>query len=89
MSLFLSKPRRVGRDLALSEPALVVELMRMFAVARAAVPVRVGEHDALPIGRTALQSAVELALCYAAEQGLLPRPLSVAEVWEALPPGMA
>ncbi len=79
----------VGRDLALSEPALVVELMRMFAVARAAVPVRVGEHDALPIGRTALQSAVELALYYAAEQGLLPRPLSVAEVWEALPPGMA
>ena len=76
----------VGRDFALNEPALVVELMRMFAVARAAVPARAGERDALPIGRTALRSAVELALRYAAEQGLLPRPLDVAEVWEALPP---
>jgi 4,5-dihydroxyphthalate decarboxylase len=53
------------------------------------VPARADERDALPMGRAALRSAVELALRYAAEQGLLPRPLDVAEVWEALPPDIA
>jgi 4,5-dihydroxyphthalate decarboxylase len=61
----------------------------MFARAREAVPARAGKRDALPMGRAALHSAVELALRYAAEQGLLPRPLDVAEVWEALPPDIA
>lgn len=76
----------VGRDIALSEPALVVELMRLFGAARAAASAHAGERDLLPpIGRRALRPAVELALRYAAEQGLLPRPLAVTEVWNASP----
>ena len=42
-------------------------------------------RDPLPIGRTALEPGIELALRYAAEQGLLPRQLSPDEVWEGLP----
>jgi len=41
------------------------------------------------MGRAALRPAVELALRYAAEQGLLPRPLGVADVWEGLPSAVA
>ena len=40
---------------------------------------------ALPMGRTALQPAVDLALRYSAAQGLLPRTLGPDEVWEGLP----
>jgi 4,5-dihydroxyphthalate decarboxylase len=79
----------VRRDLALSEPALLVELMRMFAAAKAAVPARAGGRDALATGRAALQPAMALALRYAAAQGLLPRPLEVAEIWDGLPPDIA
>lgn len=79
----------VGRDFALSAPALLAELMRMFAVASAAMRARTGGHDPLPIGRTALQPAIALALRYTAEQGLLPRPLDLAEIWEGLPPEIA
>jgi 4,5-dihydroxyphthalate decarboxylase len=79
----------VRRDLALSEPALLVELMRMLAAAKAAVPARAGARDALPMGRAALQPAMALALRYAAAQGLLPRPLDLAEIWDGLPPDIA
>jgi len=79
----------VRRELALSDPALVRELMRMFAAARNAAPPRPGERDALPMGRAALRPAVELALRYAEEQELLPRPLGVAEIWEGLPADVA
>jgi len=40
-----------------------------------------------PLGRTALDPAVGLALRYATEQGLLERPLTLDEVWAGLPPG--
>jgi 4,5-dihydroxyphthalate decarboxylase len=77
----------VGRELASSAPALLAELMRMFAEAKAASPKLLsGERDILPMGRRSLQPAIDLALRYAAEQGLLPRPLGPVEVWEGLPP---
>ncbi|MBV9784414.1 MAG: ABC transporter substrate-binding protein [Acidisphaera sp.] len=46
----------------------------------------VGDGDALPSGRAALDPAIGLVSRYCLEQGLLPRPLSLAEVWEGLPP---
>ena len=44
--------------------------------------------DPHPFRRTALQPAVNLALCYTAEQGLLPRCLDISDVWEGLPVGL-
>jgi len=77
----------VRRDLAERRPELVVELIRMFRDAKAAASVPGDGRDPLPIGRTTLEPAIELALRYSAEQGLLPRKLSLAEVWEGLPAG--
>jgi 4,5-dihydroxyphthalate decarboxylase len=74
-------------DLAERRPELVVELIRMFRDAKAAASVPGYGRDPLPIGRTALEPAIELALRYSAEQGLLPRKLSLDEVWEGLPAG--
>jgi len=71
----------VRRDLAETCPDLVGELVRMFRDAAAAAP----GSGALPMGRTALQPAVDLALRYSAAQGLLPRTLGPDEVWEGLP----
>ncbi len=75
----------VRRDLAETRPALVAELLRMFREARAAGPERPAVHDPLAYGRAALQPVIDLALRYAQEQGLLPRPLGADEVWEGLP----
>jgi 4,5-dihydroxyphthalate decarboxylase len=77
------------RELAESRPDLIAELLRMFRDAKAAVPPDPGERDSLPMGRAALQPAVDLALRYSTEQDLLPRHLGVAEVWEGLPAGAA
>jgi 4,5-dihydroxyphthalate decarboxylase len=70
----------VTRTLATARPDLVIELLRMLRAARPpAAP------DAPPIGRAALRPAITLALRYALDQGLLPRPLSVADIWDGLP----
>jgi 4,5-dihydroxyphthalate decarboxylase len=57
----------------------------MSRAARAGAPLPGDGRDPHPIGRTALEPAIRLALRYAAEQGLLPRPLGPDEVWEGLP----
>ena len=71
----------VRRELADRRPDLVAELLRMFRDAKAIPP----GGDALPMGCAALQPAINLALRYSAEQGLLPRDLDAAEVWDGLP----
>lgn len=75
----------IRRELAEDRPDLVAELLRMFRHAKAAGPPWAGGPDPLPMGCTALQPAIDLALRYANEQGLLPRRLSADEVWEGLP----
>lgn len=72
----------VSRKLADTRPDLVAELLRMF---RAARPVGLPGRDAMPMGRAALQPAIDLALRYSAEQGLLPMPLAADAVWDGLP----
>ena len=78
------------RELAERRPELVAELMRMFGEAKAAAgDVASYGRDPYPIGRASLQPGVDLALRYAAEQGLLPRSLAAQEVWQGLPAGAA
>ncbi len=78
----------VRRDLAERRPDLIGELMRMLRDARAAAPLPPGDRDPLPFGRDALAAPIALALRHATEQGLLPRPLTLDEVWEGLPAGL-
>lgn len=73
----------VSRDLAEQRPDLVLELLRM--VRAAAAPAPPGGHGPPPSSRAALRPVLELALRYMAEQGMLPRPLTVEDAWEGLP----
>jgi 4,5-dihydroxyphthalate decarboxylase len=71
------------RALATRRPDLVRELLRMFRAAKvAAMP---EDADVLPMDLPSLRPAIDVALRYAAEQGLLGRRLSPVEVWEGLP----
>jgi len=74
----------VGSDLARRRPDLVRDLVRVFRAAEAAEP---GTSKRAPyaVDATALTGALQLVLRYAAEQHLLPRTLSVAELWAELP----
>jgi 4,5-dihydroxyphthalate decarboxylase len=75
----------VRGEIAQSRPDVILELVRIFREARAAAPPGSGGRDPYPFRRTALQPALSLALRYTAEQGLLPRQLDTANVWEGLP----
>ncbi len=78
----------VRTELAEHRPDVIGELVRMFRAAKAAAPPRADGRDPYAIGRAALEPAIALALRYSAEQGLLPRPLTVSEAWEGLPEGL-
>lgn len=71
-------------EIAEGRPAIAQELRRMFAAAKAAGS-QPSERDRAPIGRTAVENSVVLALRYATAQGLLPRLLSLEEVWRGSP----
>lgn len=75
----------VRRELVERRPELVAELQHLFRDAKTAAPPPAGEVDTLPAGRAALRPAIELALRYSTEQGLLPRRLGPDEFWEGLP----
>jgi len=65
-------------------PDLVQELIRMFRAAAAAAPA--GEPRAGAVWPpTQLNSALQLALRYSTDQGLLPRTMDLAEIWAGLP----
>ena len=74
----------VARTVADRDPHAVAELMRLFAASFAA-SADGGDGAAPPIGFANVQPGVALALRFAAAQGLLPRPLTEAEVWAGLP----
>jgi 4,5-dihydroxyphthalate decarboxylase len=61
-------------------PALAAELVRLF---RAAAPGRPATR------RADLAAPLTLAAQYCLDQGLLPRPLTLAEIWEGLPAAVA
>ncbi|HLW90531.1 MAG TPA: phosphate ABC transporter substrate-binding protein, partial [Roseiarcus sp.] len=70
----------IKQEIAESRPELVEELMRMFREAIALA----GEGAPLS-ERRAIDSALELAARYAAEQGLTPRRLTLGEIWNGSP----
>lgn len=74
----------VRRELARDRPELVAELLRLFREAKALGPAPADGRDVLAMSKAGLQPAVELALRYADEQGLLPRRLDAEELWEGL-----
>jgi 4,5-dihydroxyphthalate decarboxylase len=67
----------VTRALAETQPETVAALCTMFRTALAGT--------ALPTGRDALAAPIALAIRYCTEQGLLPRPLTLDDVWDGLP----
>jgi 4,5-dihydroxyphthalate decarboxylase len=77
----------VKSEIAEDQPEIARELCRMFAAAKAAAPASMGGRDRAPIGRAAVQPSVVLAMRYAAAQGLLPRALTIEEIWRDSPTG--
>ena len=75
----------VKSEIAEETPDIARELCRMFAAAKGAGASPAGARDRTPIGRQAVEPSVALALRYAEAQGLLPRPLSLGEVWRGSP----
>jgi 4,5-dihydroxyphthalate decarboxylase len=71
----------IRREHAESRPEIVDELLRMFRAAKEAAGLA-GSPDPYLIGREPLQPAIELALRYAGQQGLLPRSLTPPEIWD-------
>jgi 4,5-dihydroxyphthalate decarboxylase len=65
------------------------EVARREGVARSLMQRFGAAGNPFPLGRKALDPAVALAIRYAAEQGLLARPLTLDEVWAGLPPDIA
>ena len=77
----------VRSEIAEDQPEIARELCRMFAAAKAAGPTSMGGRAGAPIGRAAVQPSVVLAMRYAAAQGLLPRALTIEEIWRDSPTG--
>jgi 4,5-dihydroxyphthalate decarboxylase len=75
----------VRREIAMDRPDAIRELCRLFAASKAAAAPQPAGRDRAPMGREAVEPSVALALRLAGEQGLLPRPLGLDEVWEGCP----
>ena len=74
----------VRSEIAAERPDAMRELCRLFVASKAdgAPP---PARDRAPMGRAAVAPSVALALRFAREQDLLPRPLGLDEVWEGCP----
>jgi 4,5-dihydroxyphthalate decarboxylase len=72
----------VTEELARSNPNAVNELYRMLeAGKKTAGPPAAGQIDTIPFGRETATPALALLNSYAAQQGLIPRPLAPGEFW--------
>ncbi|SDR57602.1 4,5-dihydroxyphthalate decarboxylase [Rhizobiales bacterium GAS113] len=76
------------RSLIDARPDLVAGFLDSLRASLTAATLGAERGTALLVGRDALQPAIDLALRYAAEQGLLPHPLKPEEVWDGLPPSI-
>ena len=74
------------REIAESRADLMRELFALFAASKAASDAPKQARDSAPMGSEAVAPSLAMALRLAEEQGLLPRPLTLAEVWEGSPP---
>jgi 4,5-dihydroxyphthalate decarboxylase len=73
----------VKGSLSSAQPEVVRELYRLLQVARRQAPAEKSEFDMAPYGVEANRSALEVAIDYCARQGMLPRRLSVDELFDA------
>jgi 4,5-dihydroxyphthalate decarboxylase len=71
----------VKSEIAKDSPEIADEVCRLFARAKNAAPASGKGLDRAPMGRSAVEPSVALALRLAEAQGLLPRPLAFDEVW--------
>jgi 4,5-dihydroxyphthalate decarboxylase len=75
----------IKAEIAEEQPEIARELCRMFLAAKAAGQQSPSGRDRAPMGRSTVEPSVTLALRYATAQGLLPRPLSLEDVWRGSP----
>jgi 4,5-dihydroxyphthalate decarboxylase len=70
---------------ALAKPEAVRLLVGLFEASKIASGRPKPERDASPFGRQAIEPALKMAMRLALEQGLLPHPLSLKDIWENSP----
>ena len=70
---------------ALAEPSAVKQLVGLFEASKAESGRPKPERDNCPFGRAAIEPSLKMALRLALEQGLLPHPLSLEEIWAHSP----
>ena len=72
----------VTDELARTKPEAVAELYRLLEAGKAAAGLpAAGQPDMTPFGKEANTPCLELLISYAHQQGVIPRKLSVAELW--------
>ncbi len=72
----------VSDETARAKPDAVAEFYRLLEEGkRAAGLPKAGQIDAIPFGRGANRPCLELLTTYATQQGLLPRPVTIDELW--------
>jgi 4,5-dihydroxyphthalate decarboxylase len=77
----------VSAALAKSQPDAVRRVYETLLAAKHAAPAA-GKPDPLPFGIAACRPALEMMIDYALQQQLIPRRLTVDELFEGLPPGI-
>jgi 4,5-dihydroxyphthalate decarboxylase len=71
----------IKSSIARDRPELASEVCRLFGLAKSASGLAIPDRDTAPIGHEAVNPAVLMALRLAQEQGLLPGPLTLEEIW--------
>ena len=71
----------VTDELKRGNPAAVAELYRLLEESKRAAGVPAGGIDTAPFGREGNRPCLELLISYAVQQGLIPRRMSVDELW--------
>jgi 4,5-dihydroxyphthalate decarboxylase len=79
----------VDRDLANQRPDVVVEIFRMLKASKAAAPPPADGIDFHLFGIEALRKPLELIIQYATEQKIIPRALTVDELFDDATRGLS
>jgi 4,5-dihydroxyphthalate decarboxylase len=74
----------VSARLAKEHPDAVREAFRMLKASKAAAPQPADALDFFPFGLAAMRKPLETIIAYAAQQGLIPRPYAVEELFDDL-----
>ena len=73
----------VKQSLSESDPAAVAEVYRLLAESKAAAGLpKAGEIDGFTFGVEACRKALEMAIHFAVQQRLIPKPLTVDELFD-------